>query len=59
MLHRVVLDDGCDWDITMQYIHFNVRDAPGFEGLYPFCVDVLVAAFGSACHKEGHQGWIE
>lgn len=59
MLNLVVLYDGCDWDLTIQYILFNVRGASGFERRHPFRVDVLVAASGTPCHKEAHEGWIE
>lgn len=36
MLNLVVLDDGCDWDLTIQYILFNVRGASDFVWLHPF-----------------------
>lgn len=36
MLYRVVLDDGCDLDLTLYYVLFNLRGAYGFDRFHPF-----------------------
>lgn len=57
MLNLMVLDDRCVWDLTIQYILFNVRGASGFEWLYPF----LSWCFGGSLwdsSPKGHDGWM-